>query len=91
MVGPASQLFGQEYQVQLKYEYTDHPSIQGPWNPFTNVDPAKAIVKHPDAQSLETWTPELSATERIKQMFAEQKAKSQSEDVDHRIDVQGKD
>lgn len=82
---------GKEYQVQLKYEYTDHPSIQGQWNPFTNADPATAIVKHPDAQSQETWTPEPSATERVRQMFAEQKARSQSSSEVPNIEVQGKD
>jgi len=68
---------GKEYQVQLKYEYTDHPSIQGVWNPFTNVDPAVAIAQHPDPKSLETRTTELTATERVRKMFAEQQARSQ--------------
>jgi len=70
---------GKEYQVQLKYEYTDHPSIQGVWNPFTNADPAVALEQHPDPRSLETREKitEISATERVKQMFAEQQARSQ--------------
>ena len=39
---------GKEYQVQLKYEHSDYPSIQGAWTPFTNMDPAMNLADMPD-------------------------------------------
>jgi len=68
---------GKEYQVQLKYEYSDHPSIQGAWTPFTNADPAINLAQLPDPESLETRDSliEMTATDRVRQLFAEQEAR----------------
>ena len=38
---------GKNYLVQKKYEYTDHPSIQGMWSPFVHADPSIATAKFP--------------------------------------------
>merc|ERR1712029_73103 len=84
---------GKEYQVQLKYEYSDHPSIQGPWNPFTNMDPATNLADLPDPEALTTREAliETSATEKVRLLFAQQRAKSQDEQDSAKIKVQGKD
>lgn len=65
---------GKEYQVQLKYEHSDYPSIQGAWTPFTNMDPAMNLADMPDPESLKTREAmtEMSATDRVRQLFAEQ-------------------
>ena len=38
---------GKNYLVQRKYEFSENPSIQGMWTPFTHADPEIATAKFP--------------------------------------------
>ncbi|XP_012255942.1 39S ribosomal protein L43, mitochondrial [Athalia rosae] len=56
-----------------KMWHTDHPSIQGPWTPFTFRDPALNLVQFPDAElSKEKYEP--TATDRLLEIFKNQQA-----------------
>eukprot|EP00088_Acartia_fossae_P040556 TRINITY_DN4221_c0_g1_i4.p1 TRINITY_DN4221_c0_g1~~TRINITY_DN4221_c0_g1_i4.p1 ORF type:complete len:199 (-),score=24.83 TRINITY_DN4221_c0_g1_i4:59-655(-) len=60
---------GVVYSEQGKYTYSDHPSIQGYWNPTTNKEPASALYKFPRHTSLPQ---EPTATEMLQQLFNSQ-------------------
>jgi hypothetical protein len=63
---------GKEYQVQLKYEYTETPSVQGMWHSYVNVDPTIALATFPDADLSRPFDTPKSATEHLKQMYEKQ-------------------
>ncbi|XP_013174308.1 PREDICTED: 39S ribosomal protein L43, mitochondrial [Papilio xuthus] len=52
-----------------KYQYTDYPSIQGPWTPFTYKDPKLNIVELPNAEFGANNRLPMTATEQLKIMF----------------------
>ena len=55
---------GREFQDQRKHHYTDHPSVQGPWNPFTNVDPDVVSATFPNAELSAPVNRHISATQQ---------------------------
>ncbi|CAH2062456.1 unnamed protein product, partial [Iphiclides podalirius] len=52
-----------------KNQYTDHPSIQGPWTPFTFKDPRLNIAELPDEEFGANNRLPMTATEQLKIMF----------------------
>ncbi|KPI99272.1 hypothetical protein RR46_05456 [Papilio xuthus] len=52
-----------------KYQYTDYPSIQGPWTPFTYKDPKLNVVELPNAEFGANNRLPMTATEQLKIMF----------------------
>ncbi|KAJ2941062.1 hypothetical protein O0L34_g13191 [Tuta absoluta] len=56
-----------------KYQYTDHPSIQGPWTPFTFKNPELNVANLPDAKFGANDRLPQSATEQLRQLFEKQK------------------
>jgi large subunit ribosomal protein L43 len=56
-----------------KYQYTDHPSVQGPWNPFTFKNPQLNVAKLPDPKYGANDRLPISATETLRLMFEKQK------------------
>ena len=43
---------GREFQHQEKDHHTEHPSIQGMWNPYVHTDPKVALAKFPSVRLL---------------------------------------
>ncbi|XP_045505854.1 39S ribosomal protein L43, mitochondrial [Colias croceus] len=58
-----------------KYQYTDHPSIQGPWTPFTFKDPELNIASLPDPKFGANNRLPITATEQLRLMFEKQNLK----------------
>ncbi|KAL0808383.1 hypothetical protein ABMA28_012865 [Loxostege sticticalis] len=56
-----------------KYQYTDHPSIQGPWTPFTFKNPELNTAVLPDQKFGANDRLPMSATEQLRLMFEKQK------------------
>ncbi|GBP52727.1 hypothetical protein EVAR_43928_1 [Eumeta japonica] len=56
-----------------KFQYTDHPSIQGPWTPFTFKNPELNVASLPDPKFGANDRLPMSATERLRIMFEKQK------------------
>ncbi|CAH4034377.1 39S ribosomal protein L43, mitochondrial [Pieris brassicae] len=56
-----------------KYQYTDHPSIQGPWTPFTFKNPELNLAELPNVKFGENNRLPISATEQLRLMFEKQK------------------
>lgn len=56
-----------------KMWHTDVPSIQGPWTPFTLKNPANNLVVFPDEESSKPLDVEKSATEKLIELFREQR------------------
>ncbi|XP_026725548.1 39S ribosomal protein L43, mitochondrial [Trichoplusia ni] len=56
-----------------KYQYTDHPSIQGPWTPFTFKDPELNTTVLPNTKFGANNRLPISATEQLRLMFEKQK------------------
>ncbi|KAL4714737.1 hypothetical protein ACJJTC_002596 [Scirpophaga incertulas] len=56
-----------------KLQYTDHPSIQGPWTPFTFKDPELNVASLPDSKYGANDRLPMSATEKLRLMFEQQK------------------
>ncbi|KPJ15343.1 39S ribosomal protein L43, mitochondrial [Papilio machaon] len=52
-----------------KYQYTDYPSVQGPWTPFTYKDPKLNVAELPDPEFGANNRLPMSATEQLKIMF----------------------
>ncbi|XP_032526054.2 large ribosomal subunit protein mL43 [Danaus plexippus] len=55
-----------------KYQYTDHPSIQGPWTPFTFKNPELNVATLPDPKFGANDRLPMSATEQLRMMFEKQ-------------------
>ncbi|XP_050309217.1 39S ribosomal protein L43, mitochondrial [Anthonomus grandis grandis] len=56
-----------------KLLHTDHPSIQGPWTPYTFRDPKLNLATFPDENLSGPELFEKSATEQLMEMFEKQK------------------
>ncbi|CAG9789853.1 unnamed protein product [Diatraea saccharalis] len=56
-----------------KYQYTDYPSVQGPWTPFTFKDPELNTAKLPDPKYGANNRLPMTATEKLRLMFEKQK------------------
>ncbi|XP_013195716.2 large ribosomal subunit protein mL43 [Amyelois transitella] len=56
-----------------KYQYTDHPSIQGPWTPWTFKKPELNTAEFPSEKFGRNDRLPLSATEQLRIMFEKQK------------------
>ncbi|CAB3232131.1 unnamed protein product [Arctia plantaginis] len=64
-----------------KYQYTDHPSIQGPWTPFTFKDPELNTAELPSSKFGANNRLPMSATEQLRLMFEKQKISTKTEDL----------
>jgi large subunit ribosomal protein L43 len=56
-----------------KMWHTDVPSIQGAWTPFTPKNPLHNLVVYPSNELSQPQAEEKSATERLIEMFEQQK------------------
>lgn len=56
-----------------KMWHTDVPSIQGPWTPWTHRVAADNLVVYPDIESSAAVKLEPTATEKLIEMFKDQK------------------
>ncbi|XP_023952064.1 39S ribosomal protein L43, mitochondrial [Bicyclus anynana] len=56
-----------------KYQFTDHPSIQGPWTPFTFKDPELNVAQLPDPKFGANDRLPMTATDKLRIMFEKQK------------------
>ncbi|VVD03887.1 unnamed protein product [Leptidea sinapis] len=56
-----------------KYQYTDHPSIQGPWTPFTFKDPELNVAELPNVKFGANNRLPKTATEELRLLFEKQK------------------
>ncbi|XP_033222389.1 39S ribosomal protein L43, mitochondrial [Belonocnema kinseyi] len=63
-----------------KLWYTEFPSIQGPWTPFTFRDPAKNIAIYPDSKLGEAKKRGKTATEQVIEMFKAQQLSEPKEE-----------
>ncbi|KAG6455859.1 39S ribosomal protein L43, mitochondrial [Manduca sexta] len=64
-----------------KYQYTDHPSIQGPWTPFTFKIPELNTAQLPDPKFGANNRLPQSATEELRLMFEKQKLNVKEEEL----------
>ncbi|CAK1587876.1 unnamed protein product [Parnassius mnemosyne] len=55
-----------------KYQYTDYPSVQGPWTPFTFKDPKLNVAELPNEEFGANNRLPMSATEQLRIMFEKQ-------------------
>ncbi|KRT80435.1 hypothetical protein AMK59_6986 [Oryctes borbonicus] len=56
-----------------KLWHTDHPSIQGPWTPYTFRDPALNLANFPNEELGKPLHQTQSATEKLLEIFEKQK------------------
>lgn len=56
-----------------KLQLTDHPSIQGPWTPFTFRDPALNLLEFPNQDAAQALDQPKTATEELMEMFQRQR------------------
>lgn len=59
-----------------KMWHTDKPSIQGPWTPFTHRNPELNLVVFPKAELSRPLDLEMTATEKLIELFKQQKLDS---------------
>lgn len=64
-----------------KMWHTDKPSIQGPWTPFTHKSPEVNLVVFPDEKLSQPMDVQTTATEKLLELFKQQKAGEQSLDA----------
>lgn len=55
-----------------KLWYTDYPSIQGPWTPFTFRDPKLNLVQYPDLELSKPDKVGTSSYEELSELFKKQ-------------------
>lgn len=55
-----------------KLWHTDHPSIQGPWTPYTFKDPAQNLVSFPNAELGNVLHQPQTATQKLLDIFKDQ-------------------
>lgn len=65
-----------------KMWHTDRPSIQGPWTPFTHRSPELNLVTFPQANLSRPLDVKQSATEKLIELFEQQKLQANSESLD---------
>jgi large subunit ribosomal protein L43 len=58
--------------------HTDVPSIQGAWTPFTPKNPLHNLVVYPSEELSKPLAEEKSATERLIELFEQQKLEQSS-------------
>ncbi|XP_068085025.1 large ribosomal subunit protein mL43 [Anabrus simplex] len=63
---------GRENMRFIKMFHTDHPSIQGVWNPFVHKDPKLNLVEFPSEELSRPVHVPPSATEQLLEMFKKQ-------------------
>lgn len=63
-----------------KLIYTEHPSIQGPWTPFTFKEPGLNTAELPDVKWGENNRLQKTATEQLIELFEQQKLGEKSEE-----------
>ncbi|KAB0801845.1 hypothetical protein PPYR_04031 [Photinus pyralis] len=56
-----------------KLWHTEHPSIQGPWTPYTFRDPMLNLVKFPNADLSKVLNQPKTATEQLLELFEKKK------------------
>lgn len=56
-----------------KLAHTDHPSIQGPWTPYTFRDPKLNLVKFPDNNLSQPDQISKTSYEELVELFEKQK------------------
>ncbi|XP_042892333.1 39S ribosomal protein L43, mitochondrial-like [Penaeus japonicus] len=61
-----------------KYQHTDHPSIQGPWTPWTHRDPEINVTEFPSEKLSAVHATEKTATDQLIELFEQQKIASGS-------------
>lgn len=61
-----------------KLWYTDYPSIQGPWTPFTFRDPKLNLVKFPNNDLSQPYKDGKTATEELVELFQKQKLEEEN-------------
>lgn len=52
-----------------KLIHTDHPSIQGPWTPYTFKNPEENLVKYPNPELSQPKILEKTATQELLDIF----------------------
>ncbi|XP_065331879.1 large ribosomal subunit protein mL43 [Cloeon dipterum] len=69
---------GRQESRLTNVQYTNHPSIQGPWTPWTNRNPEMAVADliH-DKKWREMYNKAPSATEMVLDMFKQQQMSNQ--------------
>ena len=67
---------GNEIVNFRKYIRTEHPSIQGPWTPFTHQPTEWNLLKLPDAEGLQPVKFQKTATEIVLEMARAQGIKN---------------
>lgn len=55
-----------------KLWHTDHPSIQGPWTPYTFREPSLNIVEFPNEELSKPLNQPISASEQLLEIFKKQ-------------------
>ncbi|KAJ6637848.1 39S ribosomal protein L43, mitochondrial [Pseudolycoriella hygida] len=63
-----------------KMWHTDKPSIQGPWTPFTHKNPELNFAVFPDQKLSQPMDVGQTATEKLMEIFKQQKISDQSLD-----------
>lgn len=61
--------------------YTDHPSIQGPWTPFTFRDPKLNLAEYPNSELSKPDKLSKSSYEEIIELFEKQKIEEEAKNV----------
>lgn len=64
-----------------KLWYTDHPSIQGPWTPFTFRDPEINLAEYPNSELSQPDKLTKSTYEEIIELFEKQKLDGDTKNV----------
>ena len=52
-----------------KLQHTDHPSIQGPWTPYTFKDPAENLAEYPNTELSKPKIQLKTATDELLEIF----------------------
>ncbi|XP_050723161.1 39S ribosomal protein L43, mitochondrial-like [Eriocheir sinensis] len=62
-----------------KYQHTDHPSIQGPWTPWTHQHPSLNLKDYPCEELSATHQTDQTATQKLVELFEQQKLREGAE------------
>lgn len=62
-----------------KMWHTDIPSIQGPWTPWEIKSPQQNLIVYPDEASSKAIQTELTATEKLIEIFKQQQLSKKDE------------
>ena len=78
---------GKNYLVQKKYEFSEHPSIQGMWTPFVHADPEIATAKFPLEKLTQPLGVPKSASEYLKELHENQSKIAVPEDQEAQLEL----